>query len=298
MKVDRLFGILYYLLNHKCVTAGELAQRFEVSVRTIYRDIDVISSSGIPIYTEQGRSGGISLLPNFVMEKSILNEKEQYDVLANLQGLFHLNIDETESLLQKLSATFNKTAANWLEVDFSWNSDQRNYFRDLKMGILEQRIIEFDYFSSHNEKTNRRVEPIQLWFKHRAWYFHGYCLMRQGIRLFKLFRMKNLTVTDQRFEKRYSTQELKEIDSREKVEKDIKVCLKIASEAAHRVLDEFDFEEEVEEKDGYFIVRSTWKDNDILYGFILSFGEYIEVLEPASVRELIKKRAQLVVEKY
>jgi len=298
MKADRLFEILYYLLNKKYVTAGELAERFEVSVRTIYRDIDVISSSGIPIYTEQGRTGGISLLPNFIMDKSILNEKEQYDVLANLQGLFQLNLDETESTLQKLSATFNKTAANWLEVDFSWNDSQKNSFRDLKMSILERRVVEFDYFSSHNEKTNRRVEPIQLWFKHRAWYLDAYCLMRGGIRLFKLVRIRNLTVTDQLFEKRYSTCELKEIDSREETRRDIHLCLKIAPEMAHRVLDEFDFEKEVEEKDGYFIVTTTWKENDILYGFILSFGEHIEVLEPPSVRALIKKRAQLIVEKY
>jgi predicted DNA-binding transcriptional regulator YafY len=232
------------------------------------------------------------------MDKSILNEKEQHDILSNLQGLSQLNLDETESVLQKLSATFNKTAANWLEVDFTWNGDKKNFFRDLKMSILEHRIIEFDYFSSHSEKTNRRVEPIQLWFKHRAWYLHAYCLMRQDIRLFKLIRMRNLMVTDQLFEARYSIEESKEIDSREEVSSDIKVCLKIAPEMAHRVLDEFDFEEEVEEKDGYFIVSTTWRDNEILYGFILSFGEYIEVLEPASVREIIKARAQMVFEKY
>jgi len=298
MKANRLFEILYYLLNNKSVTAGELADRFEVSVRTIYRDIDVISSSGIPIYTEQGRTGGISLLPNFVMDKSILSEQEQHDVLANLQGLFQLNSDETDSTLQKLSATFNKTAANWLDVDFSWNNDQRNYFRDLKLGILERRVIEFDYYSSHNEKTNRQVEPIGLWFKHRAWYLDAYCLMRQEIRLFKLVRMRNLQVTDQRFVERYTISDLAEFDIREDVQKDIELRLKIAPEMAHRVLDEFDFEKEVEEQDGYFIVSTTWKDNDILYGFILSFGEYIEVLEPPCVRAVIKKRAQMVAQKY
>ncbi|MCL2559043.1 MAG: YafY family transcriptional regulator [Turicibacter sp.] len=296
MKANRLFEIVYYLLNKKVVTADELAKRFEVSVRTIYRDIDAISLAGIPIYTEQGRTGGISLLPDFVMDKSILSEKEQHDVLANLQGLFQLSSDETA--LQKLSATFNKTAINWLEVDFSWNEDQKNYFRDLKAGILERRVIRFDYFSSHNEKTNRCVEPIQLWFKHRAWYLRGYCLMRQGVRLFKLIRMKDLKVTEQLFEERYRACDLKEVSSREDEEHDVRLRLKIAPEMAHRVLDEFDFEEEVEEQNGYFIVSTTWKDNEILYGFILSFGEYIEVLAPSSVRALIKKRAQMVVDKY
>ena len=298
MKANRLFEILYYLLNKKYVTATELAERFEVSVRTIYRDIDTISSSGIPIYTEQGRTGGISLLPNFVMDKSILSEKEQYDVLANLQALFQLSSDETESTLQKLSATFNKTATNWLEVDFSWNSYQKNYFSELKVSILERRVTSFDYYSSHNEKTTRQVEPFGLWFKHRAWYLDGYCLMRQEIRLFKLTRIRNLKVTDQHFEERYTVADLEEFDVREDVPNDIELRLKIASEMAHRILDEFDFEKEVEEQDGYFIVTTTRKDNDILYGFILSFGEYIEVLEPACVREVIKKRAQMIVEKY
>ena len=298
MKASRLFEILYYLLNNKSVTAAELAERFEVSVRTIYRDIDAISSSGIPIYTEQGRTGGISLLPNFVMDKSVLSEKEQHDILANLQGLFQLNSDETDSTLQKLSAIFNKTAINWLEVDFSWNSYQKNYFRDLKTSILERRIIEFDYYSSHNEKTNRQVEPFGLWFKHRAWYLDAYCLMRQEIRLFKLVRMRNLQITDQQFAERYTTSDLGELDVREDEQKDIDLRLKIAPEMGHRVLDEFDFEKEVEEQDGYFIVSTTWKDNEILYGFILSFGEYIEVLEPSCVREVIKKRAQMIIEKY
>ncbi|MDR0273485.1 MAG: HTH domain-containing protein, partial [Clostridiales bacterium] len=147
MQSNRLFEIIYVLLNKKSVTAKDLAERFGVSTRTIYRDVDTLSLSGIPIYTEKGKGGGISLLPEFVLSKSILSEREQNEILNALQGLS--NIQNGDSVLRKLSAVFNKTAANWLEVDFSdWGFRDGDIFDGFKTAILEKRIASFEYFST------------------------------------------------------------------------------------------------------------------------------------------------------
>jgi predicted DNA-binding transcriptional regulator YafY len=203
VQVNRLFEIIYILLDKKIATAKELAEHFGVSQRTIYRDVDTLSLAGIPVYTEKGKGGGISLLPEFVLNKSILSEKEQNEILSALHGLAGVKTSETNQVLQKLSAIFNKTAANWLEVDFSdWSYANGRVFNDFKTAILERRVAEFDYYSTYGEMTLRRVEQMQLWFKSKAWYIKGFCLTRQDMRLFKLTRVRNLTVTGDRFAER------------------------------------------------------------------------------------------------
>lgn len=126
MQISRLFGIIYYLLEKKESTGKELAGRFEVSVRTIYRDIETLSSAGIPIYTNQGKGGGIVILDNFVLNKSVLSEKEQNEILLALQNLSAAQYPDISFILSRLSSLFKKSDVNWIEVDFSpWGSDER-----------------------------------------------------------------------------------------------------------------------------------------------------------------------------
>jgi len=145
MQINRLFEIVYVLLGQKSVTANKLALQFGVSQRTIYRDIDALSLSGIPVYAERGKGGGISLLPGYVLNKSILSEKEQQEILLALQALSSINSPDTDNVFKKLSAFFNKSAADWLHVDFTgWGSGSATLFDDFKTAILERRIVEFD----------------------------------------------------------------------------------------------------------------------------------------------------------
>ena len=296
MQANRLFEIIYILLNKQRVTAKELAEKFEVSSRTIYRDIDTISLAGIPIYTEKGKGGGISLLPDFVLNKSILSEQEQNEILSALQGFSQIQTTETGHVLQKLSTIFNRTAANWLEVDFTdWSFASEDFWRAIKTAILERRIAEFNYYSTYGEKTHRRVEPIQLWFKSKAWYLKGFCLAKNDVRLFKLTRIKDLTVTDESFGKRAS---LASPPTPERRKKDITLRLKIAPEMTYRVLDEFAGDLEEQQPDGSFIVKVSWPEDYWVYGTILSFGEYIEVLEPPHIRNIIREKAQKILGKH
>ena len=296
MQTTRLFETLYILLNKKRVTAKELAERFEVSTRTIYRDIDTISIAGIPIYTEKGKGGGISLMPDFVMNKSVLNEVEQQEILSSLQGLAQLNITQTDTTIEKLSATFNKTVTDWLEVDFSeWESNNTEIFATLKDAIVQRQIIEFDYLNSDGKITSRQVEPIKLWFKSRAWYLKTFCLLRQSERTFKLTRIRNLTLTDLHYPKR----DLQPIPEKVATDESVPIIdfkLKIDPAAAYRIFD--DFGNGKIQADGSYIVYVSWPADDFIYGLILSYGEHIEVLEPLQARDTIRKQVGIINEKY
>ncbi|GHV06043.1 transcriptional regulator [Clostridia bacterium] len=300
MQQSRLFEIIYLLLNKETVTAKELAEHFEVSSRTIYRDVDTLSLAGIPVYTEKGKGGGISLLPEFVLNKSILSEQEQTEILSALQGLASVKTADTEGVLQKLSTIFNKSAANWLEVDFTdWGYQNGGAFADFKTAILERRIAEFDYYSTYGEQTHRRVEPIQLWFKSKAWYVKAFCLTRQDVRLFKLSRVKKLVVTDEHFAERdllIVSQGAPSPAPSTHQKQDVTLKLKIAPEMTYRVYDEFDEDSAEKQPDGSYIVTVTWPEDEWVYGTILSFGEHIEVLEPEYIREIIADKAKKIVE--
>ncbi|HBL84360.1 MAG: transcriptional regulator [Clostridiales bacterium GWF2_38_85] len=299
MQINRLFEIIYILLNKKTITAKELAERFGVSQRTIYRDVDTLSLAGIPVYTEKGKGGGISLLPDYVLNKSILSEQEQNEILSALQGLSSVKTSETDQVLQKLSTIFNKNTVRWLEVDFSdWSFANGKTFSDFKTAILERRIAEFDYFSTYGEMTHRRIEPIQLWFKSKSWYIKGFCLMRQDIRLFKLSRVRNLAVADEQFSERDYLASPPTPAPANHQKPDVTIKLKIAPEMTYRVYDEFDEALAEKQPDGSFVVSVTWPEDDWVYGTILSYGEYIEVLEPEHIREIINEKSQKTAKKY
>ena len=302
MQINRLFEIIYILLHKKRVPARELAEQFGVSTRTIYRDIDTLSLAGIPVYTEMGRNGGISLLPDFVLNKSILSEQEQNEILAALYGLSGISPAEesakTGQVLSKLSAVFNKTAVNWLEVDFSDWSWANTSFEDFKTAILQQRVAQFDYFNRYGEKTFRRIEPMQLWFKSRSWYIRGYCLTKHGMRLYKLSRVKNLEVTDEYFAER-DFFDVPDDPARDGYREQFATLkLRIAPEMTYRAYDEFNESMMEKQPDGSLVVTVTWAEDNWVYGFILSFGEYIEVLEPEHMRDIIKSKAEKISEKY
>lgn len=299
MQINRLFEIIYILLNKKTITARELSEYFGVSRRTICRDVDTLSLAGVPIYTERGRGGGISLLPDFVLNKSILNEHEQNEILSALHSLSNIKTDDTSQILRKLSTIFNKTTINWIEVDYVGWSHENDYFNDFKLAILERRISKFDYYNSRGDKNIRRVEPIQLWFKSKSWYLKAFCLTKQSMRLYKLSRIKNLVVTDEYFNERDSLAiSYNPVQESFRDQQKETIILHIEAEMASRVYDDF-YESLVDQQpDGSFIITVEWPEDIWLYNFILSFGTYIEVLEPNHLRGIIKEQAHKISQKY
>lgn len=299
MQINRLLEIVYILLDKKMVTAKELSEHFEVSQRTIYRDIDSLSMAGIPVYTNKGKGGGISLLDNFVLNKSILSDKEQIDILSSLQGLKALNVTDVEPVLKKLAIMFNKNNTSWIDVDFShWgsNSVEREKFNLLRTAIINKNLITFDYYSSSGEKTERTIEPVKLIFKGQAWYIYGFCRAKSDFRIFKVTRIKNLRCSIEAFN-RDIPEDIwgKPQDNNNRL---IKLVLKIEARMAYRVYDEFDQEYIVKNTDGSFTVTATFPEDEWVYGYVLSYGNYAEVLEPKNVREIIKSKFEEGLKKY
>lgn len=296
MQVGRLFEIVYILMQKGSVTARQLADRLSVSERTIYRDLDTLSGAGIPVYTTQGKGGGISLLDGFVLDKSILTKEEQQEILAALQSLKAVRDTDAGGALNKLGAIFRQNTDSWVEIDFSnWGPASRERFLLLKKAVLQKNVIAFDYFNSRGEKSGREAEPLQLWFKDRAWFIKAYCRTRRAFRIFKISRMKNIALTDDSFDRHLADISY---DTAEVSLRLITLTLHLNADMAYRVYDEFE-ENEIElNGDGSFTIRVSYPEGDWIYGYILSFGSSAEVLEPEGLRSEIRQRIAQMMKKY
>ena len=297
MKDNRLFRILYYILEKGKVTANELADKFEVSVRTIYRDIDSISSVGIPIYALQGKGGGIEIAEDFVLSKSLLSENEKQQIMSALQGLDNTTIQHENELLTKLSALFKMKNTSWIEVDFNnWQNNKmyEQTFNDIKSAILSKNIISFTYFSSNEKETDRSVKPVRLIFKSQDWYLYALCLLRNDFRYFKLSRIKNLEIHTEKFDDSFENAILKKEMPHENT---VHIKVKFDRKVAFRVYDEINGEI-TEDNDGNLYSEIEIPNDYNLYNYIFSFGDEAEVLEPEEVRIQIKKMINKMAEKY
>ena len=297
MKDNRLFRILYYILEKGKVTASELADKFEVSVRTIYRDIDSISSAGIPIYALQGKGGGIEIAEDFVLRKSLLSENEKQQIMSALQGLDNTAIQHENELLTKLSALFKMKNTSWIEVDFNnWQNNKlyEQTFNDIKSAILSKNIILFTYFSSNEKETSRRVKPVRLLFKSQDWYLYAFCLFRNDFRYFKLSRIKNLEIYTEKFDDNFEDVILKKEMPHENT---VNIKVKFDRKVAFRVYDELNGEI-TEDNDGNLYTEIEIPNDYNLYNYIFSFGDGAEVLEPKEIRIQIKEMINKMAEKY
>jgi len=299
MSVNRLFEIMYMLLDRQNVIAKQLAERLEVSVRTVYRDIEALSASGIPVYMSRGRGGGIRLLDGFVLDKSMLSAREQSEILSAPQGLKAIRDPDAAALLTKLGALFGSRGAHWVEVDFShWGNRREDVFALLKTATLQRRTVVFEYVGTSGEKSVREAEPLQLWFKNRSWYLKAYCRTRQAYRIFKLSRIKNVRVTSRTFERRLRDGAPWPNPDESRPAPGVRLTLRLHPSVAHRVYDEFDESEYVRHEDGSFTVTVTFPENEWVYGYVLSFGDRAEVIAPRHVRDNIRARLENMLRIY
>lgn len=285
MAVNRLFDILCLLLDQGRVTAPELAERFEVSVRTIYRDIDALSAAGIPVYAAQGRKGGISLLEGYVLDRAYFTPEEQRRLLTALNSMPR-EVAGARETLSKLSALFRQDAPDWLLVDLSgWGAGEGNgaTFEQLRRAIQNKYPITFRYVGANGTSQDRRVLPARLVFKSRAWYLQGFCLAREDYRTFKVGRMLDLSVDPEPFGRTLSPPPV-DLAEPSALPFCVPLRLQFAPWMAHRVYDEFDPSAIQPLEDGSLLVQVTFPEDQWLYGYLLSFGAAVEVLEPAQIR--------------
>lgn len=298
MQMNRLFKIVYYLLERGKSTAPELADKFEVSIRTIYRDLDAISAAGIPIYATKGKGGGIFIMQDFVLDKSLLSEAEKEQILMALQGISATENNQSEELLIKLGGLFQSKVTNWIEVDFSeWykNTPKLDTFNLIKRAIFNRCIITFSYFAREGNYSKRTVEPIKLLFKNKDWYLYGFCLLRNDFRFFKLTRIKDLIISSDTFVR--EVENIPEIETTIKNNNMIPAKLKFSPQVAFRVYDEFT-DNVSKDNQGNLYVNIDLPDNETLFSYILSFGDNVEIIEPDYLRHSIKEKIKRMLEKY
>ena len=323
--LERLISMIYILMNKGTVTAGELAERFEVSTRTIYRDIEALSIAGIPVYCKKGKNGGISLTEEFVLNKMLITKEEQQEILSALVGLKETEVSDEnreQETLKKLGEFFKTEPVPWVTIDLSdWSGLRKQMYEDIKRAILTRHVIEFDYYGQNRPMSHRVVEPIQLQFKEYTWYLRAYCRERKDFRTFKLFRMQRLEVQEETFvpkrdspllQKNEVAGETVKVEKYAETEGSTNVecqtsepefpvtplTIWIDKKEAYRIYDRFDESELEQLPDGSFLAHCAYPLDEWVYSLILWFGPSAKVLEPDFIREEVQNRIKKMMENY
>lgn len=308
MKIDRLVSIILLLLNQGRIGARELAERFEVSPRTIYRDIDAINMAGIPVRSITGVGGGFEIMPEYKLDKKVFSAADLSALLMGLSSLSNIvRGDELVHALAKIKSFIPADRAKDIElradqirIDLSpWMSSPEipSYLETIQAALQENRLLTFDYIAHHGNKTARTVEPYQLVWKSSHWYFQGYCHQRNDYRLFRLSRISNLRLREETFAPRaYQKPTLDFADTWKAIQ--IKIKLRIHKSVMDRVLDFCAYENFSPDGDEHYIVSFPFLENDYYYDILIGFGPRCECLEPAPVRAEMKRRIHDMAAQY
>lgn len=299
MKSNRMFGILCILLEKEKVTAKELADYFEVSIRTIHRDLLDLSSAGFPVITQQGIGGGISLMPNFKYSKSALNREDMDLILAGIQGFASIDDrSKIKTLLAKLrlGQEDKLLLENDVIIDFtSWNHKSMiiEKIKVIRSAIANRRLLQIEYYSGRNGYSERTVEPYKLLFKQGYWYLFAYCTQKNDFRLFKLNRVSKLQLCDTRYEER-TNYVIPTLQDDFADDSGTLVTAKMDTSLEYLAIDFFG-KESIEKMDGYLFVTFKTEHKEWVISTFASLGDKAEIIEPEEIRNEMKlflERAQ------
>ncbi|MFD2671572.1 helix-turn-helix transcriptional regulator [Marinicrinis sediminis] len=310
MKIDRLLSIVMILLHKRRVQAKELAEMFEVSQRTIYRDIETINMAGIPIITFPGNQGGIGIAENYKLERNMLTIEEMASIITALRSLNTSYPDaHTQPVLQKIQALQSlkdgeklQAISEQLLIDHScWGSSAIINKKQsmMKLAIENNQTVIFRYRNAKNEEKDRHVEPHTLVLKNNRWYVYAHCRDKHDFRFFKLSRMKNLHITSQAFDRKETKLEQIPWNTQwSQLPAKLTVTLKFQASARFLVEEWFDEEEIDTDASGCMIVTTRFPDDPWVTGFVLRFGDQVEVIQPERLRQHIYQVACEVAKKY
>lgn len=302
MKIDRLIGIITILLQKEKVTTSQLAERFEVSCRTIQRDIDNICKAGIPIVSMQGYGGGLSIVEGFKIDKTILTQKELSAIFMGLKSIDTISkYTYTQSLMEKL--TYEKSAIisdqNRIIIDLaSFYQDSLTEKIDLiKQAINNRELILFQYYSEKGE-SKRTIEPYYIMFRWFAWYVYGYCLTQQDYRLFKLNRLNKLQNLKTSYEERIISEKELDFDRYIWID-DIKLVALFDMSVKYRLIDEYGPEcVTFDNQSGKLLFENTFTNHNHLLQWILSYGDAVRVIEPLDLVDEVYLNAKNILVQY
>lgn len=305
MRLDRLLAMTMILINRQRVRAQELAEMFDVSVRTIYRDIDTITQAGIPVVTYQGANGGIGLIEGYRLDKHVLTKDELASITMALKSVSTSYQDaHATAVLEKIQGISKQhdQVKESIFIDFSpWGQQPhlQTKVTMLKKAVESCTHCTFHYFDRLGQSSQRTVEPHLVILKGRSWYLYSYCLQKKQFRLFKLARMQDLQIAETTFQRKQITIEDLPWDKEwYNQSKTIAFTLAFHNKVRTIVEEYFHVENITVDEKGRLIIETEMPEDEWLYGFILSFRDDVEVLHPESLRVKIKKLAGNVAALY
>jgi predicted DNA-binding transcriptional regulator YafY len=311
MKLERLMAITMILLNRRRIQAQELAERLEVSLRTIYRDLESLSLAGLPIVSYTGGEGGYEIMDSFKLEKQMLSLDEltaMFTALRGLQSVQAYQATDMERLLDKVGAMVAQAEAGQpgersrLHLDFApWKRSEaeRVKYHSLNDAIKAHRVVSFAYVNAQGEESERRIEPVGLALKGYAWYVHGYCYSREEYRTFRISRIHKLQVLEETFSGRQTTlPSFNEKLQRHNIAERLAVVLRFEGNAKRYAMDHFEEGEIERQADGALLVRSTLPDTQWIIGILLQFRAELLIVEPPELAAKVRQEALAIAAQY
>ncbi len=297
MQIERLFEIVYILLDRGTVTAQELADKLHVSKRTVLRDIETLTLAKVPVYTTRGKGGGVSLLDGYILDKAVLSDEEREQILLGIKTLLPTG-GASGKTLSKLGSLFSVKNTDWIEVDFSrWSNHthDREKFDTLKNAVMQRKALAFSYPNSAGEISERKAYPLKLVFQGQAWYVQAFCLLKRDYRTFKINRMLDVRVLPETFDAAaYAPPPVVP----QPPQGGIHIRAIFTAAAACRIYDEFNPEDITKNGDGTFTVDAAMPLDEWVYGYFLSYGDNVRILEPTALREALRKKIGAMSKNY
>jgi predicted DNA-binding transcriptional regulator YafY len=310
LKLDRLLAITMLLLSRKRVSAKELSDRFEVSLRTVYRDVETINQSGIPIVSYPGASGGYEIMDQYRLDRQLLSLEELHSIIIGLKGI-RSTMDDQDigGLLDKVGALVAKSEqgavsklSDQLIIDINpWHDStaDKEKLSSLRTAIRLNRLTHFHYTNAKGEDEHRVCEPMSVVLKGYVWYLYGFCRLREDLRVFRLSRMRDLELLQETFVRRSDS--LGQLDYH-RISHDapslIRLMLQFHPRVKARVQDYFQHGDISYMPDGSLLVTATQPEDPWLYSALLGYGADLRILEPAHVAHIVKNKAQEIVNMY
>lgn len=301
MKIERLYAITVYLLNHGRTSASELAKYFEVSLRTIQRDIDSLCLAGIPIISAAGAAGGYEISDRFKIDQEFATSDDYSYILTALQGLISATDNQkAKHTLEKIVHVSNPND-NGIILDFSvLREGDQITLQMLQTAVIEKRTVAFKYTNNNNETRIHSVEPIAVIYRWYAWYLLAYSKTKNDYRTYKLVRMSNLEITDQPFVKKHKTADIilkntDKTDSRQYID----VLIKCKEVSKSRVIEYLNGTIIEEFSNGDTLMKLTVVENEHFWiGTLLSLSDNVEVIAPEEVRKRLLESAEKIISLY
>ncbi len=308
MKIDRMLTIIVILLNRSRIPAKELAEKFEVSVRTIYRDIDAINMAGIPVISYPGNNGGFGIMENYKLSHQLLTLSNLCSMLSALKGINSTLEDvELDASIEKLRTLIPQDQVDQFDLHmeqviigmppWAYSSKEKELVKKIRHAITESKVIRISYRNYKSESSDRQIEPMSIVFKGYTWYLFAYCRLKTDYRIFKISRINDVTVEHEHFIRKEKSYHDVEVASKEDVSS-INITLKFAAQVRAKVEDIFEKDKIEILSTGEMIVTAQFPEKEWYLGLIFSFGEHVEVLGPEKVRQTVAERVKSMYKKY